>query len=175
MPARTPWGQAIDYTVPEVRAFAIDNALHWLGHYRFDGLRLDAVHTIPEPGQSLLMGELSLAAGILASASGRAIHLVLENDDNNAGLLDPDAKSAARKISRPMERRLSPCLARAPDRRPHRLLRGLCRRPARPSGAGAGVGLCVSGRGLRSPRRPPARASLGRAAPDRLRRFPAEP
>jgi malto-oligosyltrehalose trehalohydrolase len=89
VPARTPWGQAIDYRVPEVRAFAIDNALHWLGHYRFDGLRLDAVHTIPEPGQSLLLNELSLAVGILATASGRAIHLVLENDDNDAGLLDP--------------------------------------------------------------------------------------
>src|ERR1700704_864618 len=90
VPAHTPWGQAIDYRVPEVRAFAIDNALHWLGHYRFDGLRLDAVHSIPEPGQSLLLNELSLAVGILATASGRAIHLVLENDDNNAGWLDPD-------------------------------------------------------------------------------------
>jgi malto-oligosyltrehalose trehalohydrolase len=89
MPARTPWGQAIDYRVPEVRAFAIDNALHWLGHYRFDGLRLDAVHTIPEPGQTLLLTELSQAVGILASASGRMIHLVLENDDNRAQLLDP--------------------------------------------------------------------------------------
>jgi malto-oligosyltrehalose trehalohydrolase len=90
VPAHTPWGQAIDYRVPEVRAFAIDNALHWLGHYRFDGLRLDAVHSIPEPGQSLLLSELSLAVGILAGASGRAIHLVLENDDNRAGLLDPN-------------------------------------------------------------------------------------
>ena len=89
VPAHTPWGQAIDYRVPEVRAFAIANALHWLGHYRFDGLRLDAVHTIPEPGQSLLLGELSLAVGNLAAARGRAIHLVLENDDNRASLLDP--------------------------------------------------------------------------------------
>jgi maltooligosyltrehalose trehalohydrolase len=89
VPARTPWGQAIDYRVPEVRAFAIDNALHWLGHYRFDGLRLDAVHAIPEPGQSLLLTELSEAVGVLASASGRSIHLVLENDDNRARLLDP--------------------------------------------------------------------------------------
>jgi malto-oligosyltrehalose trehalohydrolase len=89
VPAHTPWGQAIDYRVPEVRAFAIDNALHWLGQYRFDGLRLDAVHTIPEPGQSLLLRELSLAVGDLAAASGRSIHLVLENDDNRAGLLDP--------------------------------------------------------------------------------------
>jgi len=89
LPAHTPWGQAIDYRVPEVRAFAIDNALHWLGRYRFDGLRLDAVHAIPEPGQSLLLNELSLAVGILAAASGRSIHLVLENDDNRVSLLDP--------------------------------------------------------------------------------------
>jgi maltooligosyltrehalose trehalohydrolase len=87
--AHTPWGQAIDYRVPEVRAFAIDNALYWLGHYRCDGLRLDAVHAIPEPGQSLLLNELSQAAGALSAASGRAIHLVLENDDNRASLLDP--------------------------------------------------------------------------------------
>jgi maltooligosyltrehalose trehalohydrolase len=89
VPAHTPWGQAIDYRVPEVRAFAIDNALHWLEHYRFDGLRLDAVHTIPEPGQSLLLRELSLTVGTFAAASGRLIHLVLENDDNRAALLDP--------------------------------------------------------------------------------------
>jgi maltooligosyltrehalose trehalohydrolase len=89
VPARTPWGQAIDYRVSEVRAFAIENALHWLDHYRFDGLRLDAVHSVPQPGQSLLLNELSLAAGELAAASGRSIHLVLENDDNQAGLLDP--------------------------------------------------------------------------------------
>ena len=30
----------------EVRDFVIDNALHWLEDYRFDGLRLDAVHAI---------------------------------------------------------------------------------------------------------------------------------
>ena len=87
VPAHTPWGQAVDYRVPEVRAFAIDNALHWVDHYRFDGLRLDAVHTIPEPGQSLLLSELSRAVGILAAASGRSIHLVLENDDNRASLV----------------------------------------------------------------------------------------
>jgi len=37
----------------------------------------------------LLLNELSVAAGILATASGRSIHLVLENDDNRASLLDP--------------------------------------------------------------------------------------
>jgi len=85
----TPWGKAVDYRVPEVRAFAIENALHWLAHYRFDGLRLDAVHSISEPGTPHLLAELSCAAGAYAREHRRTIHLVLENDDNCATLLDP--------------------------------------------------------------------------------------
>ena len=87
--AHTPWGNAIDYRVPQVRAFAIENALHWLRHYRFDGLRLDAVHAIVTPGEPSLLHELSVAVGRFAAQSGRQIHLVLENDNNAAGLLDP--------------------------------------------------------------------------------------
>jgi maltooligosyltrehalose trehalohydrolase len=87
----TPWGAAIDFTVPEVRAFAIQNALHWLEHYRFDGLRLDAVHAIVKRGQPSILEELSQAVGALARRTGRLIHLVLENDDNSARLLDPTA------------------------------------------------------------------------------------
>jgi maltooligosyltrehalose trehalohydrolase len=87
--AQTPWGSAIDYRVPEVRAFAIENALHWLDHYGFDGLRLDAVHAIPLPGTPSILQELSIAVGTLAASTGRSIHLVLENDDNEANLLDP--------------------------------------------------------------------------------------
>jgi maltooligosyltrehalose trehalohydrolase len=90
--ASTPWGDAIDYRVPQVRAFAIGNALHWLARYRFDGLRLDAVHSIIEPGQPSILHDLSRAVGDLAAATGRAIHLVLENDDNRASLLDPRAE-----------------------------------------------------------------------------------
>jgi len=86
--AQTPWGSAIDYRVPEVRAFAIGNALHWLREYRFDGLRLDAVHAIPELGEISMLHDLSRAVGDLAVETGRHIHLVLENDDNAASLLD---------------------------------------------------------------------------------------
>jgi malto-oligosyltrehalose trehalohydrolase len=86
--AQTPWGRSIDYQVPEVRAFAIENALYWLREYRFDGLRLDAVNTIAEPGGLAMLHELSRAAGNLAAATGRHIHLVLENGDNRAGVLD---------------------------------------------------------------------------------------
>jgi maltooligosyltrehalose trehalohydrolase len=86
---QTPWGSAIDYRVPAVRAFAIENALHWLARYRFDGLRLDAVHAIVEPGTPSVLTDLSRVVGCLAAMTGRTIHLVVENDDNCAGLLDP--------------------------------------------------------------------------------------
>jgi maltooligosyltrehalose trehalohydrolase len=88
--AQTPWGSAIDYRVPQVRAFAIENALYWLREYRFDGLRLDAVHAIPEQGEVPMLHDLSRAVGDLAGETGRQLHLVLENDDNSASLLDAD-------------------------------------------------------------------------------------
>ncbi len=86
--AQTPWGSVIDYRVPEVRAFAIQNALCWLQQYRFDGLRLDAVNTIFEPGEITVLRDLSIAVGKLAAETGRHIHLVLENGDNSADMLD---------------------------------------------------------------------------------------
>jgi malto-oligosyltrehalose trehalohydrolase len=88
---QTPWGSAIDYRVPQVRRFAIENALHWLSEYRFDGLRLDAVHSIVELGEISMLHDLSVAVGELAAEAGRHIHLVLENDDNRVGVLDPRA------------------------------------------------------------------------------------
>ena len=91
----TPWGDAIDYRVPEVRCFAVENALHWLDNYRFDGLRLDAVHAIVEPGTPSMLHELSRAVGELAAATNRHIHLVLENDDNGASFINPLADPSA--------------------------------------------------------------------------------
>lgn len=90
--AKTPWGSAIDYRVPEVHAFAIENALSWLQNYRFDGLRLDAVDTIIDEDGVSVLRDLSMSAGRLATESGRHINLVLENGDNSASLLDPTEK-----------------------------------------------------------------------------------
>jgi maltooligosyltrehalose trehalohydrolase len=92
--AHTPWGGAINYEIDEVRAFAIENALHWLRDYRFDGLRLDAVHAIATPGETHLLKDLSRAVGELAAQTGRHIHLVLENDDNEATRLAPQESPA---------------------------------------------------------------------------------
>jgi maltooligosyltrehalose trehalohydrolase len=80
---QTPWGQAIDFTLPSVQDYFVDNALYWLNVYKFDGLRLDAVHAIFP--QSWLR---SLKDKIRAQCSPeRYIHLILENENNDADLL----------------------------------------------------------------------------------------
>ncbi|HET6629070.1 MAG TPA: DUF3459 domain-containing protein, partial [Woeseiaceae bacterium] len=61
----------------------VDNALMWLNEYRFDGLRLDAVHAIHDPSfLDLLRQAVREKVG-----SGRYVHLVLENERNEARLL----------------------------------------------------------------------------------------
>ena len=47
--------------------FAIETALHWLRDYRFDGLRLDAVHAIVERGEPDILEALSREVGELAA------------------------------------------------------------------------------------------------------------
>jgi maltooligosyltrehalose trehalohydrolase len=82
----TPWGAAIDFRRPEVRRFFTENALYWLMEYRFDGLRLDAVHAISEPGW---LDEM--AAEVRSTTEpGRHVHLVLENERNTASHLSGD-------------------------------------------------------------------------------------
>jgi maltooligosyltrehalose trehalohydrolase len=79
----TPWGAAIDFRRPEVRTFFIDNALLWLQEYRFDGLRFDAVHAFHDRDFLADIGR-SVRSAI---EPGRHVHLVLENDDNDAEAL----------------------------------------------------------------------------------------
>ncbi|BAN25914.1 malto-oligosyltrehalose trehalohydrolase [Caballeronia insecticola] len=80
----TPWGPAIDFERPQVRDFFFDNALYWLNEYRFDGLRLDAVHAINDDEWLR-----ELAHRIRTSVeAGRHVHLVLENEHNTANLLE---------------------------------------------------------------------------------------
>jgi len=80
---KTPWGPAIDFRRPQVRRFFTQNARYWLTEYRFDGLRLDAVHAISEPDWLDEMAEEVRNA----VEPGRHVHLVLENDLNAAGHL----------------------------------------------------------------------------------------
>lgn len=80
----TPWGAAVDLRVPQVRQFYTQNALYWLEEFRFDGLRLDAVHALHDPAFVAELGR-----GIRQRlGTQRRVHLMLENEDNDAGLLE---------------------------------------------------------------------------------------
>jgi len=79
----TPWGSAIAFDHPIVFEFFLQNALTWLNEYRFDGLRLDAVHAIRPAAALRRLGE-EIRLGIDAD---RKIHLVIENEHNEATLL----------------------------------------------------------------------------------------
>ena len=79
----TPWGAGIDFRRREVRDFFIDNALMWLLEYRFDGLRLDAVHAIDDPS---FLKELARRVREQVDPD-RHVWLVLENEFNQASLL----------------------------------------------------------------------------------------
>ena len=81
----TPWGAAINYddeSARPVREFMLHNALYWLEEFHFDGLRLDAVHAIVDDSEPDIVTEI--AATIRQRIADRDIHLVLENDHNEA-------------------------------------------------------------------------------------------
>jgi maltooligosyltrehalose trehalohydrolase len=82
---QTPWGAAIDFGRTEVQEFFIENALYWLQEFRFDGLRFDAVHAIHEDWREEFLA--TLAGRVRAACRGRHVHLVLENDANEARFL----------------------------------------------------------------------------------------
>ncbi|MFZ5532917.1 MAG: malto-oligosyltrehalose trehalohydrolase [Pseudomonadota bacterium] len=93
----TPWGDAINFDDDDsatVRAFFIHNALYWLEEYRFDGLRFDAVHAIHDDSKPHILEALAAAVrGRLGH--DRHIHLVLENEANQARFLARDAQGHA--------------------------------------------------------------------------------
>jgi malto-oligosyltrehalose trehalohydrolase len=87
----TPWGAAINFDGRDsrpVRDFVIDNAVYWLGEYRFDGLRLDAVHHLIDDGTPHILAEL--AATVRKRFADRQVHLILENEENQASRLKRD-------------------------------------------------------------------------------------
>lgn len=85
----TLWGAAINFDGADsrpVRDFFIHNALYWLQEYHFDGLRLDAVHAIIDDSVQHILNELA-ARVHTAIGTERHVHLILENDANEARYL----------------------------------------------------------------------------------------
>jgi maltooligosyltrehalose trehalohydrolase len=89
---RTPWGSAINFDGPgarTVRDFFVHNALYWVEEFRFDGLRMDAIHAVRDSSHPHIVQEIREA---LSAGPGRErhVHLVLENDANQASMLARD-------------------------------------------------------------------------------------
>ena len=85
----TPWGNGPDFdgdASPDVRAFMVENARYWIEEFRFDGLRLDAVHAILDDSDRHILHEI--AETVQEAIGDRHVHLVVENEDNDADLVE---------------------------------------------------------------------------------------
>ncbi len=89
---RTPWGTAVNYDgrgSDAVREFILDNVRMWIEEYRFDGLRLDAVHAIYDLGVRHILQDTKDTADKAARERGRQVHIVAESNLNDVRLLLP--------------------------------------------------------------------------------------
>ena len=75
----TPWGAAIAYEKTPVREFFIRNALYWIGEFRLDGLRLDAIDHVRDPSEPEILIEI---AQRVRAAFGEGVHLTTEDNRN---------------------------------------------------------------------------------------------
>lgn len=87
----TPWGDALNYDgsdSQQTRKLMVDNALYWLREYRFDGLRLDAIHFMFDDSEYPITQEICDAVREYEQDSGRVIHLIGEANIYDRELID---------------------------------------------------------------------------------------
>jgi maltooligosyltrehalose trehalohydrolase len=90
---QTLWGPAVNLDGAQsssVRAFLIENALHWLCEYHLDGLRLDATHYLFDDGPRPFLAELT--ARVRGTIAGRQVHVIAEDPRNLATMVRPESE-----------------------------------------------------------------------------------
>lgn len=93
----TPWGNGPNFdgdASATVRAFMVENALYWIEEFRMDGLRLDAVHAILDDSERHILHEI--AETVRTRVGDRHVHLVVENEANDADLIERQEGSRPR-------------------------------------------------------------------------------
>ncbi len=86
---KTPWGDALNFDGQDcqhVRAFMSQCAVHWIEHYRFDGLRVDAVHFMFDDSDMPISMAVTKAVDDYAATIDREVHLIGETNVRNASL-----------------------------------------------------------------------------------------
>ncbi len=78
-----PWGRGLNFDGENssmVRAFFIENALHWMHEYHLDGLRLDATHAIRDDRPRHFIAELTTR--VRESVGDRRVYVIAEDHRN---------------------------------------------------------------------------------------------
>jgi maltooligosyltrehalose trehalohydrolase len=92
---QTAWGAALNFDDQHceyMRAMVLANVRYWLEEFRFDGLRLDAIHAIKDESEPHILKEMGKMAGTLASEQGRKIALIAETDENDVKIINNTEK-----------------------------------------------------------------------------------
>lgn len=87
---RGPWGHPLNFDGPysdEVRRYFVENALHWLVEFHFDGLRLDAVHGILDFSALPFLQQLALEVSARTRRLNRRVYIMPESDLNDTRLI----------------------------------------------------------------------------------------
>jgi maltooligosyltrehalose trehalohydrolase len=79
----TPWGEAINFSSPEVRAYYGANLRYWMEEFHFDGFRLDATHTIFDDSPRHILAEF----GEIVHARGG--YIIAEDERNLTKVIAP--------------------------------------------------------------------------------------
>jgi maltooligosyltrehalose trehalohydrolase len=78
----TPWGDALDFSRPEVRAHVLAHARMLADDYHVDGLRVDAVHAIFDDSPQHIVAELS------AQMAERGVMVLAESDLGDVSVIE---------------------------------------------------------------------------------------
>lgn len=81
--AHTPWGAALNYAAPAVRALFLENAPYWRREFHLDGFRLDATHEIADKSTRHLLAEIAAEVHSLGG------FVIAEDERNEPQLLRP--------------------------------------------------------------------------------------
>jgi malto-oligosyltrehalose trehalohydrolase len=86
----TPWGSALNFDDTDreyVREFLLANVRYWIQQFRFDGLRLDAVHFMFDDSEKPIPIDIAETFDSLRHSQRRHLHLIGETNVHNASLL----------------------------------------------------------------------------------------
>ena len=88
----TPWGPAFNFDdrgSDPVRQFALEAIWHWIADFRFDGLRLDAVHAMFDISPTHILAEVKQTADAAAASNRRTATIVVESLMNDVRMVRP--------------------------------------------------------------------------------------